>query len=122
MTPEAITNADLPRALGPYSPVVRAGDFLFLSAQTGVDPATGAVPEEGGFEAECQQAFANLERALHASGSDLQHVVKTTVLYVDLQDLRTVNKVYAEVFPTDPPHAQPRSWALRVAGGSLWTQ
>lgn len=103
MTHEVIANAAMPRALGPYSVVVRAGDLLFLSAQTGIDPATGVVPEEGGFEAECRQAFANLERALCSSGSDLQHVVKTTVLYADLQDLSAVNKVYAEVFPTDPP-------------------
>jgi 2-iminobutanoate/2-iminopropanoate deaminase len=102
MSHEVVTSADLPRALGPYSPVVRVGALLFLSAQTGVDQATGSVPE-GGFEAECRQAFANLGQALRASGSDLAHVVKATVFYADLQDLKVINQVFAETFPTDPP-------------------
>jgi len=102
MSHEVVTGAGLPRALGPYSPVVRAGQLLFLSAQTGVDQTTGVVPE-GGFEAECHQAFANLQQALRASGSDLGHVVKTTIFYADLHDLPVINKVYAEIFPTNPP-------------------
>jgi 2-iminobutanoate/2-iminopropanoate deaminase len=102
MSHEVVTGADMPRPLGPYSPVVRVGHLLFLSAQTGVDQSTGAVPD-GGFDAECRQAFANLGQALHSSGSDLAHVVKATILYADLADLPTVNKVYAEVFPTNPP-------------------
>jgi 2-iminobutanoate/2-iminopropanoate deaminase len=114
MSHEVVTSADMPRALGPYSPVVRAGNLLFLSAQTGLDQETGTVPD-GGFEAECRQAFANLRTALRASGSDLRHVVKTTILYADLADLPTVNKVYADVFPTDPPA---RSAAIvGLAGG-----
>jgi 2-iminobutanoate/2-iminopropanoate deaminase len=114
MLHEVVTSDELPQALGPYSTVVRAGDLLFLSAQAGVDPATGAVPE-GGFEAECRQVFANMARALRAAGSDLDDVVKTTVFYSDLQDLPTVNKVYAEAFPTNPPA---RSAAIvGLAGG-----
>jgi 2-iminobutanoate/2-iminopropanoate deaminase len=114
MSHEVVTSADMPRALGPYSPVVRVGNLLFLSAQTGLDPTTGTVPD-GGFEAECRQAFANLGTALRAASSDLRHVVKTTILYADLADLPTVNKVYADVFPTDPPA---RSAAIvGLAGG-----
>ena len=114
MSHEVVTSADMPRALGPYSPVVRAGNLLFLSAQTGLDQATGTVPD-GGIETECRQAFANLRTALRAAGSDLDHVVKTTILYADLADLPTVNKVYAEAFPTDPPA---RSAAIvGLAGG-----
>jgi 2-iminobutanoate/2-iminopropanoate deaminase len=74
MTHEVVTGADLPPAFGPYSPVVRVGNLLFLSAQAG-STQRPAVPE-GGFEAECRQAFANLARALTASGSDLVHVVR----------------------------------------------
>ncbi|MDT4991374.1 MAG: 2-iminobutanoate/2-iminopropanoate deaminase [Actinoplanes sp.] len=114
MAHEVVTNTDLPRPHGPYSPVVRVGEVLYLSAQAGVDPATGAVPD-GGFDAECRQVFANIERALKASGSDLGHIVKTTVFYVDLQELPTINKVYADVFPHDPPA---RSAAIvGLAGG-----
>jgi len=114
MSHEVVTGPEMPRALGPYSPVVRVGSLLFLSAQTGLDQSTGAVPE-GGFEAECRQAFANLGQALRAAGSDLAHVVKTTILYADLADLPTVNKVYSDVFPADPPA---RSAAIvGLAGG-----
>jgi 2-iminobutanoate/2-iminopropanoate deaminase len=70
---------------------------------------------DGGFDAEFRQAFANLRTALRAAGSDLDHVVKTTILYTDLADLPTVNMVYAEVFPIDPPA---RSAAIvGLAGG-----
>ncbi len=102
MLHEIVTGAGMPKPLGPYSPVVRVGHLLFLSAQTGVDQSTGTVPQ-GGFEAECRQAFTNLGQALRASGSDLAHIVKTTILYADLADLPIVNRVYTEVFPTNPP-------------------
>lgn len=82
--------------------MVRAGDFLFVSAQTGVDPATGKLPA-GGVEAECRQALANLGRALAAAGSQLSNVAKVTLFYTDLNDLPAINAVFAEVFPTDPP-------------------
>jgi 2-iminobutanoate/2-iminopropanoate deaminase len=114
MLHEVVTGDDVPRALGPYSPVVRAGHLLFLSAQTGVDQSTGAVPD-GDFETECRQAFTNIEQALRASGSGLRHVVKTTIFYADLADLPTINKVYTDVFPTNPPA---RSAAIvGLAGG-----
>lgn len=102
MTHEVIASPDLPPALGPYSPVVRVGNLLFVSAQTGVDPSTGQVPD-GGFEAECRQALRNLQRALHAADADLEHVVRTTVFYTDLADLPSLNAIYAETFPTSPP-------------------
>jgi len=79
-----------------------------------VDQSTNAVPE-GGFESECRQAFENMGQALRVAGSDLAHVVKTTIFYADLDDLPILNKVYASVFPTDPPA---RSAAIvGLAGG-----
>jgi 2-iminobutanoate/2-iminopropanoate deaminase len=114
MTHEVVTGSDLPPALGPYSPVIHAGNLLFVSAQTGVDPDTGQVPD-GRFEAECHQALANLQRALRAAGADLGNVVKTTVFYTSLDDLPTLNTVYAATFPAGPPA---RSAALvGLAGG-----
>jgi 2-iminobutanoate/2-iminopropanoate deaminase len=98
---EIISGTDLPK-LGPYSPAVRVGQLVFVSAQAGVDPATGDVPA-GGIEAECRQALANLANVLRAAGVDLPHVVKTTLLYTDVADLPTINQVYAEVFAADPP-------------------
>ena len=102
MIREAIVGAEVPAALGPYSPAIKVGQLVFVSAQAGVDPATSQVPD-GGFEAECRQAFANVARALKAADADLRDVVKTMILYVTQRDLSTINSIYAEVFPMDPP-------------------
>lgn len=110
---EIVDGADLP-VHGPYAPAVRVGELLFVSAQAGVDPATGTV-RAGGTEAQCRQAILNLERVLRAAGADLRAVVKTTVFYTDSDDLQAINRVYAETFPIDPPA---RAAAIvRLAGG-----
>ncbi|GAA1244337.1 RidA family protein [Kitasatospora nipponensis] len=101
MSREIVSGPDLP-VHGPYSPAVRVGGLLFVSAQPGLDPATGAVPA-GGVDAECRQALRNLERVLTAGGSGLALVARTTLLYTDPADLPAINAVYAEFFPADPP-------------------
>jgi len=99
---ETISGDDLP-VLGPYSPAVRAGDLVFVSAQAGIDPFTKDAPATGGFDAECRQAIANLARILGRAGTDLRHVVRTTVFYTDLADMPVINAVFADVFPSPPP-------------------
>jgi 2-iminobutanoate/2-iminopropanoate deaminase len=99
---EVISGDDLP-VLGPYSPAVRAGGLVFVSAQAGIDPFTGDAPATGGFDAECRQAIANLARVLGRAGTDLRHVVRTTVFYVDLADMPVINAVFADVFPAPRP-------------------
>jgi 2-iminobutanoate/2-iminopropanoate deaminase len=99
---ESISNEQMPRSLGPYSQVVRAGELLFVSGQPGLDPATGQVPE-GGFEAEARMAFTNLRTVLAAAGSDLGRVVKTTLFLASPDDFATMNRLYGEFFPTAPP-------------------
>jgi 2-iminobutanoate/2-iminopropanoate deaminase len=111
---EIVNSPDLPKPLGPYSPVVRAGDLLFVSAQAGLDPSTGKVPD-GGIAAEARQALANLGQALNASGSDLSRVVRITLFYTNLDHLPAINAAFAEAFPADPPA---RSAAIvGLAGG-----
>ena len=111
---EVVRGPGLPKPLGPYSPVVRAGDLLFVSAQTGVDPVTGEVPE-GGVGAEARQAVHNLERALTVAGSSLSNVLRITLFYTDLNDLPEINAAFTELFPVDPPA---RSAAIvGLAGG-----
>ena len=102
MTHEALNGPDVPRALGPYSPAIKAGPLVFVSAQAGVDPRTEKVPS-GGFEAECRQAFGNVALVLQAAGLGLCDVVKITVLYIDLEYLPIINAVYADLFPVNPP-------------------
>lgn len=101
--------------LGPYSPAVAAAGLIFVSSQTGVDPATGAVPE-GLFEYECRQAFRNLEQVLRAAHAEPADVVQTTLYYTDPADLSVLNAVYVETFGSD---RQPARSAVMVglAGG-----
>ena len=99
---DVISGDDLP-VLGPYSPAVCAGGLVFVSAQAGIDLATGDAPANGGIEAECRQALTNLERVLRRAGSDLGHVVRTTVFYTDLADMPMINAVFADVFASPRP-------------------
>jgi 2-iminobutanoate/2-iminopropanoate deaminase len=99
---DVISGEDLP-VLGPYSPAVSAGGLVFVSAQAGVDPATGDAPPTGGFEAECRQALTNLGRVLGRAGSDLRHIVRTTVFYADFADMPAINGVFEDVFAVPRP-------------------
>jgi 2-iminobutanoate/2-iminopropanoate deaminase len=99
---EAIQNDEMPRALGPYSHVVRAGDLFFVAGQAGIDPESGSVPE-GGFEAEARMAFENLRRVLGAAGLDMSRVVKTTVFLASADHFPAMNALFGEFFPSAPP-------------------
>jgi len=102
MTYGPVTSPGMPKVIGPYSPAVRAGDFLFISGQPGLDPASGEVPV-GGFEAEARQAFVNLRTVLEAAGASLGRVVKTTVFLDGAEDFGVMNGLFAEFFPAAPP-------------------
>jgi len=98
---DIIAGPGVPRTIGPYSPGVRAGQFLYVSGQPGVEPESGAVAPE--FGAQARQAMRNVESVLRAGGSDLSRVVNTTVLVADIADFPVVNEIFAEAFPADPP-------------------
>jgi len=78
------------------------GDVVYVSGQTGIDAASGAVPE-GDFDAEARQAFANLRQVLEAAGSSPARVAKVTVWLSDAANFPTLNAVFGEFFPADPP-------------------
>ena len=101
MDRQVVTGAELPPPIGPYSHAVRAGGFVFVSGQPGVDPATGDVRES--FEGQARQAFANLATVLRIAGSRPDLVVSTTVLVADQADFAELNELFAGFFPTDPP-------------------
>ena len=82
-------------ALGPYSAGVLAGGLVFVSGQIPTD-ANGNLPE--GIQAQAEQSILNVKAVLEAGGSDLQHVVKTTVFLRDINDFAAVNEVYARYF------------------------
>ena len=91
-----------PAALGPYSHAVVSGDFVFLSGQLGLDPATNALAP-GGVEAETRQSLTNISTILAELGLSLSNVVKTTVFLRDMGDFARMNAIYAEFFPKDFP-------------------
>lgn len=90
-----------PKAVGPYSHAVRAGELLFASGQLGLDPVTGELAD--GVEAQARVALSNLKAVLAAAGMDLSDVVKTTVFLVDMNDFAAINAIYADAFGDSKP-------------------
>jgi 2-iminobutanoate/2-iminopropanoate deaminase len=103
MEREVVTGPDLPPQIGPYSQAVRAGGFVFVSGQPGIDPRTGEVVAGSSFGDEARQAFANLDAVLRAGDSRPDLVVNTTVLVADIGSFPELNELYAEFFASEPP-------------------
>ncbi|MBF0480461.1 MAG: RidA family protein [Desulfovibrionaceae bacterium] len=91
-----------PKAIGPYSQAVWAGDLLFVSGQVPLDPATGAVVP-GAAAPQTRQALKNAEAILKAAGLSLANVVKTTLFIKNMDDFAAINEAYAESFTTPYP-------------------
>jgi 2-iminobutanoate/2-iminopropanoate deaminase len=101
-----------PKAIGPYSQAVRAGQFLFLSGQTPIDPATGnLVP--GDIAAQTRRVMTNLSEVLAAAGASFDHVVKTSVFLADMNDFAAMNEIYGSYF-TSPYPARTTIQAARL--------
>jgi 2-iminobutanoate/2-iminopropanoate deaminase len=99
---EVVSVPGAPRAIGPYSPAVWAGNTLYLSGQIGIDPATGQLVP-GGFEAEAKRALDSCRTILEAAGLTLADVVQVQVFLADIADYAALNAVYAPYFPAQPP-------------------
>jgi 2-iminobutanoate/2-iminopropanoate deaminase len=99
---EPIATDGAPKAIGPYSQAVRAGDFLFVSGQTPLDPATG-VMVEGDVAVQTRRVLDSVGAILAAGGSGFDRVVKTSVFLKDMNDFAAMNAVYAEYFPSPQP-------------------
>lgn len=97
-----IATEKAPSAIGPYSQGISEGGLIFVSGQIPIDPATGSFVE-GGVEAQARQSLTNLSKILEEAGSDMSHVLKTTVFLADIADFATVNGVYAEFFTAPYP-------------------
>jgi 2-iminobutanoate/2-iminopropanoate deaminase len=104
MTRTAVSTADAPKAVGPYSQGIVADGFVFCAGQLGLDPATGQMVE-GGVVAQAERALGNLRAVLAAAGCTFGDLVKTTIFLADINDFQAVNEVYAN-FVTDPPPAR----------------
>lgn len=97
---KVISTSQAPAAIGPYSQAIHVGNLIYTSGQLPLNPATGAFPE-GGIKAQTRQSLTNVKAILEAAGTDMNHVVKTTVFMADMNDFADMNAVYAEFF-TEP--------------------
>ena len=102
---------DAPRALGPYSHAVEVDGWLYVSGQTGIDPATGELAA-GGFEAEARQVLANLQAVLAAAGCTFSHVVRTGIYLTDFANFPTINALYGKAVGDH----RPARTTIQVAG------
>lgn len=99
---QTVETEKAPLPIGPYSQAVRAGDFLFISGQIGVDPKTKAIVN-GNIEAQTKQTLQNIEAILGAAGLSFEKVVKITVFLANMKDFRKMNDVYGTYFKTNAP-------------------
>lgn len=97
-----ISTDKAPAAIGPYSQAVRGGDTIYVSGQLPIDPATGAFAGAD-VKAQTRQSLMNMKAILQAAGTDMDKVVKTTVLLKDIADFGAMNEVYAEFFSEPYP-------------------
>ncbi len=99
---KAISTSKAPGAIGPYSQAIRTGNLIFVSGQLPVDPSTGNFAE-GGIKELTRQSLSNIKAILEAEGTDMAHVVKTTVFLADMSDFAEMNEVYATFFASPFP-------------------
>lgn len=117
MPAEPVPTPSAPPVAGPYSPAVRAGDWVVLAGQLGLDPVTNQLVE--GVEAQARRALANIAAVLSDCGASLPDVAKTTVFVTDLGDFATVNAVYAEAFGDHKPARSTLQVAALPLGGQV---
>ena len=98
----AIITSKAPGAIGPYSQAIRTGNLIFVSGQLPVDPSTGHFAE-GGIKELTRQSLLDIQHILEEAGTDMSHVVKTTVFLADMADFAAMNEVYAQFFEAPFP-------------------
>lgn len=108
---QRIESNKAPKAIGPYSPGVKLGDFVYLSGQIPVNPVSGEMPET--IEEQTAQVMQNIEGLLSELGLELRHIVKTTVFVTDLGEFNQMNAVYASYF--DERYPYPARSCVQVA-------
>ncbi|MFI4968572.1 MAG: RidA family protein [Lysobacterales bacterium] len=120
MTRTIIHTERAPAAIGPYSQAVRAGNTVYLSGQTPLDPATGEMVE-GDVPAQARRVFDNLLAVCAAAGGSFAEVVRVGIYLTDLGDFAAVNTVMKEYFREPYParstigvHELPRGAGVEI--------
>jgi 2-iminobutanoate/2-iminopropanoate deaminase len=99
---EVIASKDAPQAIGPYSQAIRAAGWVFTSGQIAIDPTTQQVVP-GDVTPQTDRVFKNIVAILHAAGTSLDKVVRTTVFLKNMSDFAAMNEVYGRYFSANPP-------------------
>lgn len=102
MKNQVIHTDNAPKAIGPYSQAVKAGNMLFVSGQVPFVPETMEIVE-GDVKAQTAQSLKNVQAILKEVGADFSHVVKSTVFIKDMNEFAAINEVYAEYFGENKP-------------------
>jgi 2-iminobutanoate/2-iminopropanoate deaminase len=102
MKKKVIQTEKAPKAIGPYSQAIRAGNFLFLSGQIPLDPKTGELVR-GDIRQRTQQVLENIKGVLESQKLGMEDVVKVTIFLKNIGDFNQVNEVYGTYFPSSPP-------------------
>lgn len=117
MTKEILKTTQAPAAIGPYSQGIAADNFVFVSGQLPINPATGEMPE--GIQAQAKASLENVKAILEAAGTSLDKVVKTTCFLSNIADFVAFNEVYAEYFPASNAPARSAFAVAALPKGAL---
>lgn len=106
MPKEIINTRNAPDPIGPYSQAIKIKNdfqnFIFTSGQIAIDPFTGNIMD-GGIKNQTHKVLENIKALLHDAGTDIQHVIKTTVFLKNMSDFAAMNEVYSEYFGSSKP-------------------
>src|SRR4030066_1324092 len=102
MKKRVIHTEKAPKAIGPYSQAIQAGDFLFLSGQLPLDPASGEMVK-GDIRQQTKRVLENIKGVLESQNLGLEDVVKVTIFLKDMGNFSQMNEVYTTYFPASPP-------------------
>jgi len=91
-----------PKPIGPYSQAIRTNGFLYVSGQVALDPKSGELTGAD-IRQQTERVLENVKGILEAAGSNMNHVVKTTVFLKDMNEFAAMNEVYARYFTQAPP-------------------
>eukprot|EP00833_Pecoramyces_ruminatium_P015894 jgi/Orpsp1_1/1189926/evm.model.d7180000075505.1 len=105
MTLEKVHTETAPAAIGPYSQAIKANGMVYCSGQIPLDPKTMKIVGKD-IKEQTAQVLKNLSEVLKAAGTDVDHVVKTTVFLQNMSDFVPMNEVYGETFKGNQPPAR----------------
>lgn len=102
MNKEVIHTDNAPKAVGPYSQAIMAGNTLFCSGQIAIDPKNNEVLKVSVKE-QTHQVMKNIDAVLKQAGLSYGHIVKSTIFVTDMNDFATVNEVYSSYLQAPYP-------------------